>query len=37
MMPFGVAGWKMAVVSITVAPVAAASVLYIALARAKSQ
>ena len=37
MMPFGVAGWKMAVVSITVAPIAAASVLYVTLARAKSQ
>ena len=37
MMPLGVAGWKMAVISITVAPVAAAAVLYIALVRVKSK
>lgn len=37
MMPLDVSGWKMAVASITIAPVAAAVVLYVALFRVKSQ
>ena len=37
MMPLGVPGWKMAVISITVAPVAAAAVLYVGLSKVRSQ